>query len=325
MPKRFLIAVCILSGLVGPTWADTVVLRDGTRLSGDVRVGRDRVTVRSRNGILTLPSWRVVQVMGPQEAAVPQPAPQAVSPPAVGSEVPKAVAAPGPTPGPAARRPGPPAVAEVLARNMTVNFDGVPVQEVMEYIRELTGVNMALAADVRTAPVPVYLNVRDVPLSTILEEALEPNDLACTIRPGEILYVGRRGTLKPAMRIYQATDLLLSVEDRIGGIGQTLGGGSQSQRSSTQSGATDSDRSGPQYSSGNPGAQLSAGGAQGRGGAGSAGFSTLSARAENLILLIKNACGAGTWADAYSSGLIDTAGGRLPAATNAAFVSPVPY
>jgi len=316
MPKRFLIAVCILSGLVGPAWADTVVLRDGTRLSGDVRVGRDRVTVGSRNGILTLPSWRVVQVMGPREIAVPQPAPQAVSPPAV--------AAPEPTPGPAAWRPGPPAVAEVLARKMTVNFDGVPVQEVMEYIRELTGVNMALAADVRTAQVPVYLNVRDVPLSTILEETLEPNNLACTIRPGEILYVGRRGTLKPAMRIYHATDLLLSVEDRIGGIGPTLGGGSQSQGSSSQRGATDSGRSAPQYSSGSPGAQLSAGGAQGRGGAQAAGFSTLTARAENLILLIKNACGAGTWADAYSSGLIDTAGGRVPAATNAAFVSPVP-
>jgi hypothetical protein len=320
--NRFLVVVLALAGLAAAARADTVVLTNGTRLSGELRLVRNGIAVQSRTGTVTVPAWRVANVFrgaapaAPQPAvpqpATPQPEPREARPEPAAAETPSPTQPAAATPQGMTQRQGPPSVARVLTTPATVSFDGASVYEAMEYIRDLTGVNMALAAEVRTAQVPVHLNVSDVPLYTILELILEPANLGYTIRPGEILYVGRRGTLRPVVRVYRVTDLLVSVEDRTGGATGTSARGTS--YSSDRSGSEGSSTM-PQYGQSSSGARVSTGGSQGRGGAGNAGFSPLSARAENLILLIKSSCGAGTWADPYSSGLIDSAGGRMPAGT----------
>jgi hypothetical protein len=118
------------------------------------------------------------------------------------------------------------------------------------------------------------------------------------------------------MHIYPVTDLLMSTEDRSVSSGYGSGSGTQGGSSFGQQGGTSESSFSPQFGqTRNSGFQFNTGGTQGNGETTSGNVSPLTSRAENLILLIKNSCGQGTWALPYSSGLIDTANGRLPDAT----------
>jgi hypothetical protein len=322
--NRLLVVGLALAGLASAVRADTVVLTSGARLSGEVSNVRNGVAIRSRDGTVTIPSWRIARIYRGDEAAEPQEAGSA-GPAAVPSPAPAPPAAPTaqPAPGSAAvaapAPPRPPLLADVLTRKMDVNFDGIPVYDAVAYIRERTGVNMAIAPEVRTAQTSVYLTVRDVPLYTILNEMLEPANLSYGARPGETLYIGPRGASRPVMRVYPVTDLLLSTEDRNGGIGNNTGGsGTQGGIGTNRGGGTGNTFSSPQFGQSSSGSQVS----NARGGTASTLFSPLSSRAENLILLIKSGCGGGSWADPYSSGLIDSAQGQLSAATQGTPVQP---
>jgi len=280
----------VYAGLLLAAWAatgraDTVVLTNGARLTGTVTPARNGVSIQSRSGTLTLPSWRIVQVIPGPDAAPSGRAPEAGTP----DQAP----APSGRPGPARA----PVVAEAMARRITVDFSGASVYEVLDYIRAETGVNMALAPEVRTTQAPVDLSVRDVPLRNVLDVVLEPTDLGYTVRPGEILFVGAHAKQELVTRIYPIGDLLVSVEDRGGDEGS--GTSSTGSRSRTARN--------PQYASSRRGARATSSGGSANGDD-SDGWTPRTARAENLILLIKSSCGHGTWEDPYSSGLIDAAG-----------------
>jgi len=182
---------------------------------------------------------------------------------------------------------------------MSVDFDGVPLHDALEYVREVTGVNMALSSEVRADTEPVHLRLKQVRLETILELILEPRGFSYTVRPGEVLYVraGAAGDLVP--RVYEVTDLLVSTEDR--GLGQQAAG---------RGGGTTTGRGGavgvsPQYAGTSRSARAVSGG---RSGQNARYTSSITSRGENLVLLIKGTCGHGTWMDPTSSGLIDVAG-----------------
>lgn len=289
-----------------PAGADTVFLTDGTELTGEVQTAHRQVTVRTEDGVLTLPAWRVARVESPGGAAAPSGPPQREAAPAAGGE---GAVAERPVQPAAAGTGGPPRVQDVLASRMSVDFDGVPLHDALAYIHEVTGVNMALSSDVGADTAPIYLHVKQVRLETILELVLKPRGFVCSVRPGEILYVsiGPAGDLVP--RVYEVTDLLLSTEDR--GTGQAAAGG-QGRGTAGASVTGGAGGLSPQFTGASRNVRTVNAGGNGR-GAGYGYMSSISSRAENLVFMIKGTCGPGTWMDPTSSGLIDvagTAGGR---------------
>jgi len=299
-----------------PAKADSVFLRNGTRLAGEVDTARSEVTVKTEDGVLTLPAWRVARVEWADALAVPSPQLAGRPAPAASSKV---RAPRGPSEPAVAQPSGPPRVKNVLATRMSVDFDGVSLHDALEYVREVTGVNMALSSDVRADAEPIHLHLEQVRLETILELILEPRGFSYTVRPGQVLYVraGAAGNLVP--RVYEVTDLLVSTEDRgLGQQGAGRGGGAAAGRGSAAglspqfAGTSRNARAGlsPQFAGTSRNARTVSGGRNGQyGGNGS----SITSRAENLVFIIKGTCGRGTWMDPTSSGVIDvagTAGGR---------------
>lgn len=307
---RFMRAATMSAALLlvaGWAQADTVVLLDGARLTGEVEVTRKGVTVRSGDGTLTLPAWRVARVVRAEASSEPAQKPAAEAPAPETAERQE----------PAARekQDRPPAVARVLKQKLSVDFEGASLEDVLSYIREVTGVNMGLTAEVRADTDPVYLNLTDVTVESILELVLEPRGFGYAVKPGDILYV-RKGRLGEDLqvRVYDVRDLLLSNEDRFGGAGAGgVGAGGGGQGAGGAGGLGGGGGFSPQFGGGQGGAGAQFGG--GGGAQGRAGLTRpLNARAQDLILLIKVTCGEGTWMVPSSTGLISvgTGGAALP-------------
>ncbi|MHC5034911.1 MAG: hypothetical protein ACYTFZ_07725, partial [Planctomycetota bacterium] len=217
--------------------ADTVVLKDGTRLTGEVTAGRERVTIRSSSGTLILPAARVGRIERAEPPA-DQP-PRAKSAPRKAPEAPRVE--------PAASVGKLPPVSDALQRKITVDFEAVPLAGALEQIGELADLDVVLGAEVREDPEPVSLRLEERSVETVLELLLEPRGYGYTARPSRILYVGR-GPVggEYFVRIYDVRDLLLSIEDQaVSGAG--AGGGA---RQDTEGGLA------PQFASGQAGSQL---------------------------------------------------------------------
>jgi len=203
-------------------------------------------------------------------------------------------------------------VKNVLATKMSVDFDGVSLNDALAYVREVTGVNMALSSDVRADAEPIHLHLKQVRLEAILELILEPRGFSYTVHPGEVLYVraGAAGDLVP--RVYEVTDLLVSTEDRgLGQQGAGRGSGAAAGRGTTAGRGSAAGLS-PQFAGTSRNAGTVSGG-RSRNGQYGGNASSITSRAENLVFIIKGTCGHGTWMDPTSSGLVDvagTAGGR---------------
>jgi hypothetical protein len=182
-----------------------------------------------------------------------------------------------------------------------VDFEATAVEDVLLYVRELTGVNMALAPEVRTNTTTVSLHLKDVQIAQVLDLALEPSGLRYTVRPGQILYVYGGGGEEMVLRIYPVADLLLSTEDRRGGDTVSLGGGTGNAGGGSLGSNAGGGGLNPQFGLQQSGAQLLGDGSS----ADESENTALAARANSLIFLIKNTCGRGTWQDPMGTGLID--------------------
>lgn len=335
MLRASTVIASVLVFLVAGVSADTVVLTGGKRVTGKVTTGPEFVTVMSSAGIVRIPRWRVARVAGEKDEAAEQPAGEAPAAAAAeGGEAAQASAGPVASPRPAkpAAAPaaptrtgapgrGAPDVAEVLSRKVTVDFQGTSLVDVLVYFRELTGINMAIHRDVLLETEPVYITAEDVTVETVLDLAFEDRAVGYRVIGGSVLFAyGRDGAQQYDLRFYPVADLLISTEDRRNGTaaGATSGRGGLGGGGGGGGGGTGGTRGGgglPQFAvpQAMPGV-VGVGGAAGAvpGGAtrgvGAQPRSAMQARAQNLILLIKNTCGRGTWADPTGSGLIDTRG-----------------
>jgi len=248
----------------GPAEAGTVVLGDGTVLEGDVSREADWVAIRSETGTLRLPVRRVAVLQADSQDRAPQ-----VEPPRAAAAAPEADAGGeeaqadgvGRAPGRSSSRP--PRAAAVLESKMDVDFDGVSVYEVVSFVQINSGVNMAVANVVREDRRPVTLHLKNVPVATILELALEPLGFGYTVKPGDIIDVRGSSAGAISLRIYNVRDLLLDVGDR---RGRGDDDDDDDDNASNDNADDDVDRAGGTY-----------------------------ARARELADLIRMACGSGTW------------------------------
>jgi hypothetical protein len=330
----------LVAGLAG---ADTVVLDGGALVSGDVKAGSNYVTVTSPSGVLRVPAWRVVRIErageGAAEAAEAPAEPEAAQPAAAAQGEGPAAPAAARTTAPAAAQPTaprraaaavrrPPLVADVLAEKVSVDFEGTSLADVLVYIRELTGVNMAIHRDVLLDATPVHITADDISVKVLLDLAFEDRTSGYAALPGNVLYFyGAGGRQVTSMRVYPVGDLLVSTEDRTagatgagltgtGGRGGLQGGGTGGTGGRTggrAGGGGIQFQVAPQFGISQGQGTVTRGGVQagrvgGQAGRGGQGRSGLAPRAENLILLIKNTCHRDTWADPYDPGYIDSGG-----------------
>jgi hypothetical protein len=285
----------LLLAFGGWVQADTVVLTDGGRVSGRVTSTPRSVTVESSGGILTLPAWRVARVEKEGQVVEPTRAPESAAPVAPASEGAK----------PAAQKAGAASLQEVLNRKIDVDFEGMPLPDALAYVRELTGMNMAISPGVRTATTPVYLHLKGIRVKAVLDLVVEAGNFRYAVRQGDIVWVSEGlppGAL--SSRAYDATDLLLSKEDlfspTIGGTAGATGG------AGTGGGRAAGGGVNPQFSPGRSGGGgIQTGGSPGQGVSYGA---PASARAGTLILLIKGTCGPETWMYPASPGVLSAGG-----------------
>jgi len=300
--KRYLLAGAVLAGLLlgSGVQADTVFLADGSRVHGQVKVAGGRVAIRTADATLTLPSRRVSRIVPgyvPARDAGPQAQQPAEEQKEQASErAPSTLAPASPAPRQAA---GPPSLIGALSEVIDVDFDGVPPDEVFEYVRQVTNMNLVLDNEVRRDVQAVHMRLRDVSVARVLDLLRELNGSSYTVRPGEILFVRMsRPGAGYVVRIYPAMDVLVSTEDtgqgNRGGYGSggqdfsgsSSGPGGRGSGSGSRGGRGRGDVS-PQFG-GN-----SVGGAALRGVGGTE--TELSARAKDLIELMRQTCGQGNW------------------------------
>jgi len=287
--------------------ADTVVLTDGARVSGRVTTAPQSVTVESGTGVLTYPAWRVARVEKEGQAVRATPARESTAP------VAQALTAAEPV----AQKVGAAPLAELLNRKVDIDIEGMPLPDALTYIRELTGMNMAVSPAVRTATTQVYLHLKGITVKTALGLIVEAGNVKYAVSPGDIVFVTE--ILPPGAlgaRPYEVTDRLLSKEDlyspTIGGAAGGTGGIGTGGIGTGTGGAAGRGLS-PQFSAGQGGAAIQTGRSPGAVGSFAA---PASARAGALTLLIKGTCDTGTWMYPASPGVL-SAGGVAPGANGA--------
>ena len=81
-------------------------------------------------------------------------------------------------------------------RRLTVNFNATPLVDVLEFIRDVSGLNVVLDPAVRETPaqslVPVHLNLKDLSLEQVLRLILMPRDCEYGIHESGVVIIRKR-------------------------------------------------------------------------------------------------------------------------------------
>jgi len=221
----------VILGLLGAghAAADTVVLRSGERMPGQVRVMRDGLRVENEDGVFTISRALVREVISGSAQGLPA-APTTVSEGnPVGGELPLegdlAQSVPGGGEPARARRVNPGPAGEgagsslnllaTLEAPISVDFRDTPLVEVITYIQEVTGANFAYSyTELREDSVLISLKLDQVPLRQVLDLALAGTGLEWGVA-GDVVRIGRDlGAQMLQVRTYDVRDLLLNTEDK---------------------------------------------------------------------------------------------------------------
>ncbi len=184
------------------------------------------------------------------------------------------------------------------------SFDQTPVDQVVDFLQQVTEPSYILFEDdIPATGAPVTLDVTTT-LRKALDHISDLTGLSWKVEDG-VIKIGSADSLRSYdMRVYDIRDLLISFddlaagdwedrEDTAGGGGTTGGGGDFG--GGFQFGQFGQVR--PQY-----------GGGSGDDDDEDEGYGTMTDMAENLVLLIKQACHPDTWQSVASTGLIDISG-----------------
>jgi len=184
-------------------------------------------------------------------------------------------------------------IREALKKPVTLDFSETPIEDVIVFLTDFTGVNIVLDKNALSDEnVPITLKVSDVPLKNALDFILKQANLDWTIK-NDVLFISNEEGLsgEPIRRVYDIRDLLLIIEDKPGGETQ-LGGGGGGTTGGTTGGATGG---------------MSLGGTSGGSGTSDTEDELdLDERGAGIVDLITRTVAPQTWSDAF---IIGTSGG----------------
>jgi hypothetical protein len=224
------------------------------------------------------------------------------------------------------------AVLAKMTQKVSLSFVATPLTGVADYLQQMTNVSFLVRRqDLPVDQAPVTLTV-DTTLENALKLVCDQTGMAWKVKNGVVMIGLPESMREYEMRVYPVRDILVSIEDQIGT--RAGGGGSSTTGRAGAGGGTTGTRGG---GGGGIGLQFAvapddvaaqyggtgvggAGGVGGGGGGAGGGFGSVQrgnaagtaslavSRAQDLVLLIKNACGQNTWTDTTSGGLISTGG-----------------
>ena len=282
-------------------WGGTVVLKDGGELRGEVKVASDRVFVESADGTVTVPLWRVTQIMRGE------PAKESEAASGERGDVSRGRSPAAETHNPSNLSASRQEVGNVLSQKVTVDFHDVPFSEALLYVLETAGVNFAISSAVYSPEIPaVTLRLKEVELRHVLRLMLQPRGFNYRFEPGRVTHVARAAEVRQyTLSVYDVRDLLFNAEDKYsaGSAAQYRGYGAGSQRGV----GNVSVRFG-QFGRGYEGGSGTYEGGYGEsgyggyeGGSGRGGYGAeeedMRSRTQSLTYLITQLCSPGTWAE----------------------------
>jgi type II secretory pathway component GspD/PulD (secretin) len=101
---------------------------------------------------------------------------------------------------------------------LSVDFDGTPLEDAVNFLREFSSINIVIDAEVSTKlsgdQSKVTLKVKDLTLKSVLKLMLSTRDLSAVYKEGVVLVVPK-GRLDKAvsLQIYDVRDLLVKLQD----------------------------------------------------------------------------------------------------------------
>jgi type II secretory pathway component GspD/PulD (secretin) len=99
-----------------------------------------------------------------------------------------------------------------------VEFNGTPMEEALNFIREFSGLNIVVDAEVPTKltedQLKVTLKVKDLLLKSVLKLMLNPRDLTAVYREGVLLILPKgKADHAVTLQMYDVRDLLVKIQD----------------------------------------------------------------------------------------------------------------
>ena len=103
-------------------------------------------------------------------------------------------------------------------QRITVDFNGASLDDALNYIRDLTNLNIVVDAEVRTKlsedQLKINLKVKDLLLKSALKLMLQAKDLVCSYKEGALVIMPRdKVNASVVTRVYAVQDLLLKIQD----------------------------------------------------------------------------------------------------------------
>jgi len=200
------LTVALVLAFVGPAAGDTVYLKSGDKLIGQVRRRQSFLEVRTDAGIVKVSDHMVDKIewdSGKVTQAEPTRTPLAQTQP---KQEPAAAAQPD-----AAKRVR---FQSTMSRKISLDFDKTPVLDAIDFLRDMSGVNIIVSPEAAeaAAEATISLKVADMDIKTALEWVLRLGRLHSSIRAGAI-YVTDRPDPTLELRTYDVRDLMFSLRD----------------------------------------------------------------------------------------------------------------
>ena len=192
-----IVRICVFLGFMCGgmgAWAETVRFTNGATVKGRVAGHGAYVVVRATDGRVLRVKRSLVASITPDGAAAeaaPAAAPQSSAPEEASS------------------------LAEVLNRPMTVDFQQMPLPDVVQYLRAETGLNFVIDPDTKADEITITLSLKDMKLINILRWIAEAGKLAIVIkRDGSSVRLASKDYKPEGLALYDARPVLLSLIDR---------------------------------------------------------------------------------------------------------------
>ncbi len=103
-------------------------------------------------------------------------------------------------------------------QRITVDFNAASLDDALNYIRDMTNINIVVDAEVHTKlsedQLKVNLKVKDLLLKSALKLMLQSKELACTYRDGVLVIMPKdKVNTSVVTRVYDVRDLLFKIAD----------------------------------------------------------------------------------------------------------------
>jgi hypothetical protein len=182
--------------------AETVRFINGASARGHVENHGAYVVIRGEDGQVLRVKRSLISTISPD--AGPAGSPDSAAAP----ETPASAPQPS-VPGAAAT------LAQILERPMSVDFQQMPLPDVVQYLRAETGLNFVIDPDIKADEITITLSLKDMKLINILRWIAYAAKVAIVIKgDGPTVRLAARDFKPEAIAVYGARPALLSLVDR---------------------------------------------------------------------------------------------------------------